>query len=322
MLSARELEPVLAPPNAQTWSISICSPPMPMAWSCLRRPGTGEGFRQRPPGYPCRGVGRPCDQPAAPYIGQGENVRDRQDRDQGVDYRKGSENVYSTDDGADGVAIGGTASKRSSHGISAIRNPAQPLHHRGEPHSVPRNVQERVETIAPFLLSTVIPTWSSAKAGWSGSSTPIPRARGSQRCTVFRTATSITSATRSRSRSMLKRHGDVLPDPTGRPVAAMSCNSRADQAVRRYADGSARMSAIPRTCFLPGDMYRAYHMDAPRFSTTAKHSGTSARAGDPGRVDQRRERQHGSYYIMMRLPGESRAEFFLCRRWRRASARR
>src|SRR5271166_5815964 len=73
------------------------------------------------------------------------------------------------------------------------------------------------------------------------------------------------------------------------------------------------MSATPRTCFWSRRTCIArITWTRPRFSITAKISGNS-RASRPAWTGRPEARASGwlPYYIMMRLPGEARAEFFL-----------
>ncbi|WP_245254418.1 UPF0182 family protein [Paraburkholderia sp. LEh10] len=155
MLTARELEPALLPPNAQTWvNLHLL---FTHGNGIVMSPVTEKSTEGLPSLYlrdiPPVADGGPSIREPRIYFGEGDagyvivkgNVPE-------FDYPKGNDNVYTTYSGHDGIAIGSAARRAlfawqlddpnillSSYLTAASRI----LLH--------RNIQERVSTIAPFL---------------------------------------------------------------------------------------------------------------------------------------------------------------------------
>src|SRR5260221_611954 len=155
MLSARELEPALLPPNAQTWvnrhvlfthgNGVVMSP-------VTRKSAEGLPIFYRQDIPPVASGGPAVSEPRI-YFGQGADtyviVKGSTPE---FDYPKGKDNVYAAYDGADGVAVGGTARRTlfawylNSPNIllsSYITDGSRILFR--------RDIRDRVRTIAPFL---------------------------------------------------------------------------------------------------------------------------------------------------------------------------
>src|SRR6266550_248703 len=155
MLSARELEPALLPPNAQTWvNLHLL---FTHGNGVVMSPVTQKSTEGLPSFYlqdiPPVANGGPAIREPRLYFGQGgERYAIVKGTTPEFDYPKGKDNVYASYDGADGVSIGDPAWRSLFSWYYGdpnillsgyITNDSRILLH--------RNIQDRVRTIAPVL---------------------------------------------------------------------------------------------------------------------------------------------------------------------------
>ena len=155
MLSARELESSLLPPNAQTWVNRHVL--FTHGNGAVMSPVTSKSAEGLPLFYlrdiPPVATGGPDIREPRIYFGEGgDNYVIVKGSTPEFDYPKGKDNIYAAYDGAGGIAIGDTARKTlfawhfndvnlllSSYVTASSRI------------MIRRNIQERARTIAPFL---------------------------------------------------------------------------------------------------------------------------------------------------------------------------
>jgi len=318
MLSPRELDPTLLPPNAQTW----------VNLHVLFTHGNGVVMspvtRTSPEGLPIFylqnippvATGGPAVSEPRLYFGQGADsyviVKGSTPE---FDYPKGNDNVYAAYDGADGVPIGGIARKTlfawyfndPNILLSRYITAASRILFR-------RNVQERVRTIAPFLQLDRDPYvvisqgrlfWMQdayATSPWFPYAQPLPEGgpnyiRNSVKVAVDAYNGTVTFYLVDPADPVAATYRRIFPG-LFKPFSAMPADL---QKHIRY----------PEDLFLiQAGMYRAYHMDRPEVFYNREdlwqfpREPTSPDGGGNGA-------RMAPYYIMMRLPGEPRAEFFL-----------
>jgi uncharacterized membrane protein (UPF0182 family) len=314
MLSARELAPELLPPNAQTW----------VNLHVLFTHGNGVVMspvtRKSPEGLPIfylqdippAASGGPAVREPRLYFGQGADsyVIVKGDVPE-FDYPKGNDNVYAAYDGADGVAVGGIA--RRSLFAWYFNDPNILLSRYITDESrilFRRNIQERLRTIAPFLRLDHDPyaIISEGRLFWMQDAYTTSR--------WFPYAQALPDGGINYIRNSVKvvidaYNGTVdlyLADPSD-PVA--ETYRRIFPALFKPFDSMPpdlqRHVRYPEDLFLiQAQTYRAYHMNAPEvfynredlWQFPRQPTGANGARMDP-------------YYIIMRLPGEARAEFFL-----------
>ncbi|MGO8917533.1 MAG: UPF0182 family protein [Stellaceae bacterium] len=317
MLSARELAPELLPPNAQTW----------VNLHVLFTHGNGVVMspvtRKSPEGLPIFYLqdippvasGGPAVREPRLYFGQGTDtyviVKGSTPE---FDYPKGKDNVYAAYDGADGVAVGGSARRTLFAWYFDDPNILLSRYITDESRIMfRRNIQERVRTIAPFLRLDHDPYAIISEGRLFRMQDAYTTSRW------FPYAQALPGGGINYIRNSVKividaYNGTVdfyLADPAD-PVA---------ETYRRIFPGLFKpFAAMPpdlqRHVRYPEDLfliqaqtYRAYHMDAPEVFYNREdlwqfpRQPTGADGADGARMDP--------YYIIMRLPGEARAEFFL-----------
>ena len=318
MLSARELEPSLLPPNAQTW----------VNLHVLFTHGNGVVMspvtRKSPEGLPTLYLqdippvatgGPPVTEPRI-YYGQA--------RDSYVlvktgtpefDYPKGKNNVYAAYDGAGGVSIG-NAMRRSLFAwyfddpnilLSSYLTSASRILFR-------RNIRDRVGTIAPFLRLDEDPYvvisdgrlfWiqdAYTTSRWFPYAQPLPDGgtnyiRNSVKVVIDAYNGSVNLYVTDPSDPLVATYGRMFP-ALFKPLDAMPSDLR-------------RHIRYPEDLFLiQAQMYRAYHMDSPEVFYNREDLWQFPR--EPVGIDNLRgDGRMAPYYINMRLPGEARTEFFL-----------
>src|SRR5919112_571859 len=156
MLSARELESTLLPPNAQTWVNRHVL--FTHGNGVVMSPVTRKSAEGLPIFYlrdipPVADGGPPVREPRIYYGELTDTYVIVKGSTPEFDYPQGKENVYATYRGTGGVALGGAAQRLlfalyfndPNLLISSYITPDSRIVFR-------RNIQERVETIAPFLL--------------------------------------------------------------------------------------------------------------------------------------------------------------------------
>ncbi|HEY3779014.1 MAG TPA: UPF0182 family protein [Rhizomicrobium sp.] len=317
-LSARELESTLLPPNAQTW----------VNLHVLFTHGNGVVMspvtRTTPEGLPIFYLkdippvatgGPPVGEPRI-YFGEGDApyaiVKTTTPE---FDYPKGSENVYRAYEGADGVPIGSLASRAlfawyfgdANILLSQYVTPASRILFR-------RNIQERVSAIAPFLSLDHDPyiVVSGGRLYWIQdaytTSSWFPYAQRSEDGTtnyIRNSVKIVIDAYEGTVDFYVSDPADPIVETWRRifpalfkPFAAMPADLKVHT---RY----------PEDLFLiQAQLYRAYHMGAPEVFYNREDLWQFPRQPNGSDEDSGDSRM-SPYYINMRLPGETRTEFFL-----------
>jgi uncharacterized protein len=314
MLSARELKSSLLPPNAQTW----------VNRHVLFTHGNGAVMspvtRKSPEGLPLFYL---SDVP--PVASGGPQIREPciyygEETDSYVivkattpefDYPKGKDNIYAFYDGSGGIPVGSLARKAlfawyfgdvnlllTSYIADASRI------------MIRRNIRERVGAIAPFLNLDRDPylVVSEGRLFWIQdaytTSSYFPYAQFSRRSGLNYIRNSVKVIIDAYNGSVdfyLVDSSDPIAATYQRifrgifkPLTAMPMDL---QKHIRYPEDLFRIQAL---------MYRSYHMDSPEVFYNREDLWQFPRQPEGGE-----NATMAPYYIIMRLPGESKAEFFL-----------
>ena len=329
MLSARELEPALLPPNAQTWvNLHLL---FTHGNGVVMSPVTQKSTEGLPSFYlqdiPPVANGGPAIREPRLYFGQGsERYAIVKGTTPEFDYPKGKDNVYASYDGADGVSIGDPAWRSlfswyySDPNIllsGYITNDSRIVFH--------RNIQDRVRTIAPVLRLDHDPyiVVSGGRLFWMQDAYTTsewvpyaqPQSAGSFNY-IRNSVKAVIDAYNGTVDLYVSDPGDPLIQTYQRifpglfkPLAAMPPDLQ--QHIR-----------YPEDLFLvQAQLYRAYHMDTPevfynredlwQFPRQLAGIGDSAASIGPLGVGGRDVPRMAPYYMIIRLPGEARAEFVL-----------
>ena len=320
LLSARELEPSLLPSNAQTWiNLHVL---FTHGNGVVMSPVTRKSNEGLPVFYlqdiPPVATGGPVIREPRLYFGQG---RERYAIVKGTtpefDYPKGKDNVYASYDGADGVAIGDPAWRGlfswyySDPNImlsSYITDESRILLH--------RNIQDRVRTIAPILSLDHDPyiVVSDGRLFWMQDAYttsdwfPYAQPQSSGGLNYMRNSVKVVIDAYNGSVDFyVSEPGDPLIQTYQRifpglfkPLAAMPADLQ--QHIR-----------YPEDLFLvQAQLYRAYHMDTPEVFYNREDLWQFPRqAAGLESVGSRDVPRMAPYYMIMRLPGEARAELVL-----------
>jgi len=319
MLSARELEPALLPPNAQTWvNLHLL---FTHGNGVVMSPVTRKSAEGLPLFYlkdiPPVAEGGPALKEPRIYFGEGADsyviVKTSTPE---FDYPKGKDNVYANYDGADGLALGGTA-ERSLFAwyfddpnilLTGYITPESRILFR-------RNIKERVRAIAPFLrldhdpyivvsggrLFWIEDAYTTSR--WFPYSQTLPGSgdnyiRNSVKVVIDAYDGTVGFYVADPADPVLATWQRVFPG-LFQPLAAMPSELRAHI---RY----------PEDLFLiQAQLYRAYHMEAPEVFYNREDLWQFPR--EPAGLDgiNAGDSRMKPYYIIMRLPGEARAELFL-----------
>lgn len=320
LLSARELEPSLLPSNAQTWvNLHVL---FTHGNGVVMSPVTRKNSEGLPVFYlqdiPPIAAGGPVIREPRLYFGQG---RERYAIVKGTtpefDYPKGKDNVYASYDGADGVSIGDPAWRGlfswyySDPNImlsSYITNESRILLH--------RNIQDRVRTIAPVLSLDHDPyiVVSDGRLFWMQdayttsdwfpyaqpqSSGGLNYMRNSVKVVIDAYNGSVDFYVSEPSDPLIQTYQRIFPG-LFKPLAAMPADLQ--QHIR-----------YPEDLFLvQAQLYRAYHMDTPEVFYNREDLWQFPRqAAGIDSVGNRDVPRMAPYYMIMRLPGEARAELVL-----------
>jgi len=318
MLSARELDSSLLSPNAQTW----------VNLHLLFTHGNGVVMspvtRTSPEGLPVFylqdippvATGGPNVSEPRIYFGEGDApyviVKTRTPE---FDYPKGSENVYRTYDGADGVPVGTLARRALFAWYFSDLNILLSQYLTADSRIMfRRNIQERVAAIAPFLSLDHDPyiVVSGGRLYWiqdaytTSSWFPYARRIGDDQTNYIRNSVKIVIDAYNGSVSfyvsdpadpIIETYRGIFPT-LFKPFAAMPADL---QAHTRY----------PEDMFLiQAELYRAYHMTAPEVFYNREDLWQFPRQPN-GIDDDSGDSQMAPYYINIRLPGETRTEFVL-----------
>ena len=320
MLSARELEPRLLPPNAQTWvNLHVL---FTHGNGVVMSPVTRKSDEGLPIFYlqdiPPVASGGPAVREPRIYFGQGTDsyviVKTSTPE---FDYPKGKDNVYAAYDGAGGVSVGGGARRSLFAWYFNDSNILLSSYITDESRILfRRNIRDRVGTIAPFLrldqdpyvvisdgrLFWVQDAYTTSR--WFPYAQPLPGGginyiRNSVKVIVDAYNGTIDFYVADAADPVVATYRRIFPG-LFKPLEAMPPDL---QKHIRY----------PEDLFLiQAQMYRAYHMDAPEVFYNREDLWQFPR--EPAGIDSARGgagAKMAPYYINMRLPGEGRAEFFL-----------
>jgi hypothetical protein len=324
MLSARELEPGLLPANAQTWvNLHLL---FTHGNGVVMSPVTQKTDEGLPNFYlkdipPTTSGGPPVREPRVYFGRASERYVIVKTSTPEFDYPKGKDNVYAAYDGADGVSLGGSASRSlfawyySDPNI--LLSDYLTLQSRILIH---RDIQDRVRTIAPILRLDRDPYvvvsdgrlfWMQdayTTSDWFPYSQPsaaqgINYIRNSVKVVVDAYNGSVDFYVTDPDDPLIRTYQRIFPG-LFKPLAAMPPDLQ-------------RHIRYPEDLFLiQAQLYRAYHMDTPevfynredlwqfpRQSSTIDPASTFGPPHDVARM--------APYYMIMRLPGETRPEYVL-----------
>ena len=233
------------------------------------------------------------------------------------DYPKGKDNVYANYDGADGIPIGGAAWRTLFAWYFDDVNILLSSYITGESRiMLHRNIQDRVRTIAPFLQLDHDPYvvvsdgrlyWMQdayTTSGWFPYAQPQPDGdinyiRNSVKVVIDAYNGTVTFYVADAADPIIATYQRIFP-ALFKPFDAMPADL---QKHIRYPEDLFHIQAL---------QYRAYHMDAPEVFYNREDLWQFPREPTgPDGVNGAGAARMAPYYIMMRLPGEPRAEFFL-----------
>jgi uncharacterized membrane protein (UPF0182 family) len=317
MLSARELELALLPPNAQTWvnrhllfthGTGVVSSPV----TRISAEGLPLLYLKDIP--PAASSGPSVSEPRI-YFGQGtDSFVIVNGSTPEFDYPKGKDNIYTVYDGHAGVAVSATARRLlfswyfSDPNILLSRYIVD-----GSRILFRRNIQERIRTIAPFLRLDRDPYlvisegrlfWMQdayTTSLWFPYAQPLPNGtsnyiRNSVKIILDAYQGTVDFYVADPSDPIAATYQRIFPG-LFKPLQAMPLNL---QKHIRYPEDLFRIQA---------QIYRAYHMDAPEVFYNREDLWQVPRQLTD--LDRSADARMAPYYITMRLPGEARAEFFL-----------
>jgi uncharacterized protein len=319
-LAARELAPSLLSANAQTWvNLHLL---FTHGNGVVMSPVTQKSTEGLPIFYlkdiPPVASGGPLITEPRLYFGEGvgEYVIVKGSTPE-FDYPKGKDNVYTTYDGKDGIPIGGTAWRTL---FAWYFDDVNILLSRyvigGSRILLHRNIQDRVRTIAPFLQLDRDPYvvvsdgrlyWMQdayTTSRWFPYAQPQPDGetnyiRNSVKVVVDAYNGTVTFYVADAADPVIATYRRIFP-ALFKPFEAMPPDL---QRHVRYPEDLFHIQALE---------YRAYHMDAPEVFYNREDLWQFPREpSGPEGIDRRNVARMAPYYIMMRLPGDPRAEFFL-----------
>ncbi|MFI4980128.1 MAG: UPF0182 family protein, partial [Nevskiales bacterium] len=320
MLSARELEPALLPSNAQTWvNLHLL---FTHGNGVVMSPVTRKSTEGLPVFYlqdiPPVAAGGPAVREPRIYFGErtASYVIVKTSTPE-FDYPKGKDNAYTTYAGTGGVDIGGMAERTLFAWY--FDDPNILLTSYITPESrilLRRNIQERAHTIAPFLRLDHDPYmvvsdgrlfWMQdayTTSEWFPYAQPLPGhgdnyIRNSVKIVTDAYNGTVDFYVADPADPIIATYRNIFPD-LFKPFAAMPADL---QTHVRYPEDLFQVQA---------QLYRAYHMDTPEVFYNREDLWQFPR--QPTGIDGMRgegDAQMAPYYIIMRLPGEARAEFFL-----------
>ncbi len=320
MLSARELEPALLPSNAQTWvNLHLL---FTHGNGVVMSPVTRKSTEGLPLFYlediPPVATGGPAIREPRLYFGQAEEryviVKGSTPE---FDYPKGKDNVYAAYDGADGVAIGDTARRGLFSWYFSDPNILLTEYITAESRILfHRNIQDRVRTIAPVLRLDHDPyiVVSGGRLFWMQdayttsdwfpyaqpqSSGGLNYIRNSVKVVIDAYNGSVDFYVSDPDDPLIRTYQRIFPG-LFKPLAAMPADLQ--QHIR-----------YPEDLFLvQAQLYRTYHMDRAEVFYNREDLWQFPRqpADGDGLVGRDAQRM-APYYMIMRLPGEPRAEFVL-----------
>jgi uncharacterized membrane protein (UPF0182 family) len=325
-LAARELDPSLLSANAQTWvNLHLL---FTHGNGVVMSPVTQKSAEGLPIFYlkdipPVASSGPRITEPRV-YFGQGDAgyviVKGGTPE---FDYPKGTDNVYTNYDGADGIPIGGTA-WRSLFAWNLddvnillsgyITDESKILLH--------RNIQDRVDTIAPFLQLDRDPYvvisegrlyWiqdAYTTSAWFPYAKPEPDGgdinyiRNSVKIVIDAYNGTVIFYVTDVADPIVATYRRIFPS-LFKPLDAMRPDLKKHI---RYPEDLFNIQAL---------QYRAYHMESPEVFYNREdlwqfpREPVAPEGMNAGAMNANGGTRMAPYYIMMRLPGESLTEFFL-----------
>jgi uncharacterized membrane protein (UPF0182 family) len=314
MLSARELRPSLLPPNAQTWVNRHVL--FTHGNGAVMSPVTRKSTEGLPVLYlrdipPVADGGPKIHEPRIYYGEERDSYVIVKGSAPEFDYPKGRDNVYAAYDGTGGVPIGAMASRMLF------------AYHFNDPNLlissyitadsrilIRRNIQERARTIAPFLRFDHDPylVISNGRMFWMQdaytTSSYFPYAQPAQNIDLNYIRNSVKVVVDAYNGTV----DFYLMDP-GDPIAATY--QRIFPSL--FKPFAAMPSDLQKHIRYPEDLfliqarlYQTYHMEAADVFYNREDLWQFPRQPGGGGTAMM-----APYYIIMRLPGESQAEFFL-----------
>jgi uncharacterized protein len=319
-LAARELAPSLLSANAQTWvNLHLL---FTHGNGVVMSPVTKKSAEGLPIFYlkdipPVASGGPHITEPRI-YFGEGaDDYVIVNSSTPEFDYPKGKDNVYTTYDGKDGIRIAGTGRRTL---FAWYFNDVNILLSRyisgGSRILLHRNIQDRVRMIAPFLQLDRDPYvvisegrlyWiqdAYTTSSWFPYAQPQPGGetnyiRNSIKVVIDAYNGTVTFYVADAADPIVATYRQVFPS-LFKPLDVMPPDL---QKHIRYPEDLFYIQALE---------YRAYHMDAPEVFYNREDLWQFPRepTGTDG-VNGRNPARMAPYYIMMRLPGDPHAEFFL-----------
>jgi uncharacterized membrane protein (UPF0182 family) len=319
-LSARELAPSLLSANAQTWvNLHLL---FTHGNGVVMSPVTQKSSEGLPIFYlkdipPVASGGPPITEPRIYFGEEADEYVIVKGSTPEFDYPKGSDNAYTTYDGKDGIPIGGTAWRTLFAWYFDDVNILLSRYITGGSRILlHRNIQDRVRTIAPFLRLDRDPYvvisdgrlyWMQdayTTSRWFPYAEPQPDGdtnyiRNSVKVVIDAYNGTVAFYVADTADPVVATYRHIFPTLL-KPFDAMPPDL---QKHIRYPEDLFYIQALE---------YRAYHMDAPEVFYNREDLWQFPREPTaPDGIDSRNAALMAPYYIMMRLPGDPRAEFFL-----------
>ena len=313
MLSARELEVARLPPNAQTWVNQHLL--FTHGNGVVMSPVTQKSAEGLPIFYlhdipPVASGGPPLNEPRIYFGKSPDSYVIVKGSMREFDYPKGADNAYTTYDGADGVGLGEIAKSSLFAWYFNDPNILLTRYITGESRILfRRNITDRVQAIAPFLRLDHAPYavisngrifWiqdAYTTSSWFPYAEPLRREdlnyiRNSVKIVIDAYNGAVDFYVADASDAIIETYRRIFPG-LFKSFEVMPADLKKHV---RYPEDFFHIQAL---------MYRAYHMDAPEVFYNREDLWQFPRR--PAHFGEEME----PYYINMRLPGETRTEFFL-----------
>jgi len=311
-LSARELQPALLPPNAQTW----------VNWHVLFTHGNGAVMsplaRKTPEGLPIFYLqdippvatgGPPIDEPRIYFGEETDTYVIVKGSTPEFDYPKGADNVYATYGGTGGVAVGGIARRALFAWYFKDPNLLLTTYITGDSRIMfRRNIQDLVRAIAPFLSLDRDPylVISEGRLFWMQDAYTTSR--------YFPYAQTPPGLDLNYIRNAVKVVTDAY-NGTVNFYLADSADPIAATYERIFPELFKPLAAMPQDLqkhirypedlfYIQAQLYRTYHMNSAEVFYNREDLWQFPRQPTGGN-----EATMAPYYIIVRLPGELQAEF-------------
>lgn len=313
MLSARELNTALLPPNAQTWVNRHLL--FTHGNGVVMSPVTRKSEEGLPQFYlrdipPVATGGPPVTEPRIYYGEETDDYVIVKGTIAEFDYPKGKDNIYASYDGAGGMRIGNLARRALFAWYVADVNLMVTGYVNADSRiMIRRNIKERVRAIAPFLQLDRDPylvidggrLYFVQDAYTTSDHFPYAPASRAGFNYIRNSVKVIIDAYNGTTDFYLIDSADPVAATWQRIFPALfKPLDRMPQGLRqhlRYPEGLFRVQA---------EMYRAYHMDSPEVFYNREDLWQFPRHPEGGP-----NVTIAPYYIVMRLPGESDAQLFL-----------